>query len=174
MEKTRPIAGPGTAGTWWWWILLRHAMRWTSWTHQKRLGSFMDSRLWRLLLGPGRGIGRLVTGAMGLAMKALSTIMGSQLLSDIASFVQSLDATFRRFPRKKADRTYALLKKTGVPSFVVVSAAEPDALREASFLSSTGLSQENMPLAGLILKPHSSAVVRIAGGKRAIDGNRVR
>ena len=23
----------------------------------KRLGSFMDSRLWRLLLGPGRGIG---------------------------------------------------------------------------------------------------------------------
>ncbi len=24
----------------------------------KRLGSFMDSRLWRLLLGPGRGIGR--------------------------------------------------------------------------------------------------------------------
>ena len=32
----------------------------------KRLGSFMDSRLWRLLLAPGRGIGRLVTGAVGL------------------------------------------------------------------------------------------------------------
>ena len=31
----------------------------------KRLGSFMDSRLWRLLLAPGRGIGRLVTGAVG-------------------------------------------------------------------------------------------------------------
>src|SRR5690606_22009074 len=41
----------------------------------KRLGNFMDSRLWRLLLGPGRGIGRLVTGAMGLAMKAISTIL---------------------------------------------------------------------------------------------------
>ncbi|MWM06064.1 ArsA family ATPase, partial [Escherichia coli] len=34
----------------------------------KRLGSFMDSRLWRLLLAPGRGIGRLITGVMGLAM----------------------------------------------------------------------------------------------------------
>ena len=60
----------------------------------KRLGSFMDSRLWRLLLGPGRGIGRLVTGAVGLAMKALSTVLGSQMLSDAAGFVQSLDATF--------------------------------------------------------------------------------
>ena len=35
----------------------------------KRLGSFMDGRLWRMLLGPGRGIGRIVTGAVGLAMK---------------------------------------------------------------------------------------------------------
>src|SRR6202007_64933 len=63
----------------------------------KRLGSFMDSRLWRLLLAPGRGIGRLVTGAMGLAMKALSTVLGSQMLGDAAAFVQSLDATFGGF-----------------------------------------------------------------------------
>src|SRR3984885_3842179 len=114
----------------------------------KRLGSFMDSRLWRLLLAPGRGIGRLVTGAMGLAMKALSTIMGSQLLSDIGSFVQSLEATFGGW-REKADRTYALLKRRGT-QFVVVSAAEPDALREAAFFVDR-LSQEGMPLAGLLL-----------------------
>jgi anion-transporting ArsA/GET3 family ATPase len=114
----------------------------------KRLGNFMDSRLWRLLLGPGRGIGRLVTGAMGLAMKALSTVLGSQMLSDAASFVQSLDATFGGF-REKADRTYELLKRDGT-QFVVVSAAEPDALREASFFVDR-LSQEKMPLAGLIL-----------------------
>lgn len=114
----------------------------------KRLGNFMDSRLWKLLLGPGRGIGRLVTGAMGLAMKALSTVLGSQMLSDAASFVQSLDATFGGF-REKADRTYELLKRPGT-RFVVVSAAEPDALREASFFVDR-LSQEQMPLAGLIL-----------------------
>ena len=114
----------------------------------QRLGSFMDSRLWRLLLAPGRGIGRLVTGAMGLAMRALSTILGSQMLSDAAAFVQSLDATFGGF-REKADRTYELLKRRGT-QFVVVSAAEPDALREASFFVDR-LSRENMPLAGLIL-----------------------
>ena len=114
----------------------------------KRLGSFMDSRLWRLLLAPGRGIGRLVTGAVGLAMRAMSTILGSQMLSDAAAFVQSLDSTFGGF-RQKADRTYALLKRRGT-QFVVVSAAEPDALREASFFVDR-LSQEAMPLAGLIL-----------------------
>ncbi|MGV0749052.1 ArsA family ATPase [Mycolicibacter heraklionensis] len=114
----------------------------------KRLGSFMDSRLWKLLLGPGRGIGKLVAGALGLAMKALSTVLGSQMLSDAANFVQSLDATFGGF-REKADRTYDLLKRRGT-QFVVVSAAEPDALREASFFVDR-LSQEHMPLAGLIL-----------------------
>ncbi|MCV7314588.1 ArsA family ATPase [Mycolicibacillus parakoreensis] len=114
----------------------------------KRLGTFMDSRLWKLLLGPGRGIGRLVTGVVGLAMKAMSTILGSQMLSDAASFVQSLDSTFGGF-REKADRTYELLKRRGT-QFVVVSAAEPDALREASFFVDR-LSTENMPLAGLIL-----------------------
>jgi anion-transporting ArsA/GET3 family ATPase len=114
----------------------------------KRLGSFMDSRLWRLLLGPGRGIGRLVTGAVGLAMRALSTVLGSQMLSDAAAFVQSLDATFGGF-REKADRTYEILKRRGT-QFVVVSAAEPDALREASFFVDR-LSREAMPLAGLIL-----------------------
>lgn len=114
----------------------------------KRLGSFMDSRLWRMLLAPGRGIGRLVTGVVGLAMKALSTVLGSQMLSDAAGFVQSLDATFGGF-REKADRTYELLKRRGT-QFVVISAAEPDALREASFFIDR-LSQEKMPLTGLIL-----------------------
>ncbi|HEY6649041.1 MAG TPA: ArsA family ATPase [Mycobacterium sp.] len=114
----------------------------------QRLGSFMDSRLWRLLLAPGRGIGRLVTGAVGLAMKALSTVLGSQMLSDAAAFVPMLDTTFGGF-REKADRTYELLKRRGT-QFVVVSAAEPDALREASFFVDR-LSEEHMPLAGLIL-----------------------
>jgi anion-transporting ArsA/GET3 family ATPase len=114
----------------------------------KRLGSFMDSRLWKLLLGPGRGLGKLVAGALGLAMKALSTVLGSQMLSDAANFVQSLDATFGGF-REKADRTYELLKRRGT-QFVVVSAAEPDALREAAFFVDR-LSTERMPLAGLIL-----------------------
>jgi anion-transporting ArsA/GET3 family ATPase len=132
----------------------------------KRLGSFMDSRLWRLLLAPGRGIGRLVTGVVGLAMKAMSTILGSQMLSDAAGFVQSLDATFGGF-REKADRTYALLKRRGT-QFVVVSAAEPDALREAAFFVDR-LSREQMPLAGLILN-RTHPMLSALPVERAVDG----
>ncbi|MCV7385949.1 ArsA family ATPase [Mycolicibacter longobardus] len=132
----------------------------------KRLGSFMDSRLWKLLLGPGRGIGKLVAGALGLAMKALSTVLGSQMLSDAANFVQSLDATFGGF-REKADRTYDLLKRRGT-QFVVVSAAEPDALREASFFVDR-LAGEHMPLAGLILNRTHPMLCDLPI-ERAIDG----
>ncbi|GAB3219035.1 ArsA family ATPase [Mycolicibacterium hippocampi] len=130
----------------------------------KRLGSFMDSRLWRLLLAPGRGIGRLVTGAVGLAMKGMSTILGSQMLSDAAGFVQSLDATFGGF-REKADRTYELLKRRGT-QFVVVSAAEPDALREASFFVDR-LSTEHMPLAGLVLNRTHPTLCNLHADKAA-------
>ncbi|MCB0923455.1 MAG: ArsA family ATPase [Mycobacterium sp.] len=132
----------------------------------KRLGSFMDGRLWRLLLAPGRGIGRLVTGVMGLAMKAMSTILGSQMLSDASAFVQSLDSTFGGF-REKADRTYELLKRRGT-QFVVVSAAEPDALREATFFVDR-LSTEGMPLAGLILNRTHPMLCSLTV-ERAIDG----
>ncbi len=132
----------------------------------KRLGSFMDSRLWRLLLAPGRGVGRLVTGAVGLAMRALSTILGSHMLSDAAAFVQSLDSTFGGF-RQKAERTYALLKRRGT-QFVVVSAAEPDALREASFFVDR-LSEERMPLAGLILNRTHPTLCKLTV-ERAVDG----
>ena len=132
----------------------------------KRLGSFMDGRLWRLLLGPGRGIGRLVTGVMGLAVKALSTVLGSQMLSDASMFVQSLDSTFGGF-REKADRTYELLKRRGT-QFVVVSAAEPDALREAAFFVDR-LSEEGMPLAGLILN-RTHPMLCALPVERALDG----
>ncbi|MGV0624978.1 ArsA family ATPase [Mycolicibacter minnesotensis] len=132
----------------------------------KRLGSFMDSRLWKLLLGPGRGLGKLVAGALGLAMKGLSTILGSQMLSDAANFVQSLDATFGGF-REKADRTYELLKRRGT-QFVVVSAAEPDALREAAFFVDR-LSSEHMPLAGLVLNRTHPMLCDLPA-EHAIDG----
>jgi anion-transporting ArsA/GET3 family ATPase len=88
------------------------------------------------------------------------------MLSDAAGFVQSLDATFGGF-REKADRTYALLKRRGT-QFVVVSAAEPDALREASFFVDR-LSEERMPLAGLILNRTHPMLCSLPV-ERAIDG----
>lgn len=114
----------------------------------QRLGAFLDGRMIRIFTAPGRGLGRLLTGAMGLALKAVSTIVGSQMLSDASAFVQSLDSMFGGF-RERANRTYQLLQEPGT-HFVVVASAEPDALREASFFVER-LGEDRMPLAGLVL-----------------------
>ncbi len=114
----------------------------------QRLGSFLDGRFIRLLMAPGRGLTRIVTSAMGLALKGVSTVIGSQMLNDASAFVQSLDSMFGGF-RERATLTYQLLRESGT-SFVVVAVAEPDALREAAFFVDR-LSSEGMPLAGLIL-----------------------
>ena len=114
----------------------------------QRLGSFLDGRFIRLLMAPGRGLTRIVTSAMGLALRGVSTVIGSQMLNDASAFVQSLDSMFGGF-RERATLTYQLLRESGT-SFVVVAVAEPDALREAAFFVDR-LSSEGMPLAGLIL-----------------------
>ncbi|MEU0503934.1 ArsA family ATPase [Nocardia sp. NPDC005998] len=114
----------------------------------KRLGNFLNGRMIRVIMAPGRGVTRLVTGAMSLAVRAVSTIVGGQMLKDASNFLQSLESLFGGF-QDRADRTYAMLSKPST-HFLVVAAAEPDALREASFFVDR-LSTERMPLAGLVL-----------------------
>lgn len=114
----------------------------------KRLGNFLEGRMIRVIMAPGRGVGRFVTGAMSLAVRGVSTIVGGQMLKDASNFLQSLESLFGGF-RERANRTFAMLAKPGT-HFLVVAAPEPDALREASFFVDR-LSTEQMPLAGLVL-----------------------
>ncbi|EGD55087.1 ArsA family ATPase [Gordonia neofelifaecis] len=113
-----------------------------------RLGSFLSGRLMKMLVGGGRGVSRVLTGAMSMAMRGISTIVGGDILRDVATFVQSLDSMFGGF-QERANRTYELLKQPGT-EFVVIAAPEPDALREASFFVER-LSKDSMPLTGLIV-----------------------
>jgi anion-transporting ArsA/GET3 family ATPase len=118
----------------------------------QRLASFLDGRMIRLLSGParvgGRGLRRVVGGAVGLATRAVSTILGGQMLNDASAFVQAFDTMFGSF-RERSRTTYELLRKPGT-YFIVVAAPEPDALREAAYFVDR-LAGEGMPLAGLVL-----------------------
>ncbi|WP_132992414.1 ArsA family ATPase [Gordonia zhaorongruii] len=114
----------------------------------QRLGSFLSGRLMKMLVGGGRGVSRVVTGAMSMAMRGISTIIGGEILRDVAMFVQSLDSMFGGF-QERANRTYELLKQPGT-QFLVVAAPEPDALREASFFIDR-LAKDTMPLSGLVV-----------------------
>ena len=103
-----------------------------------------------LLTGPGgRAQPAQVLGAgFSLFTKAVSTILGGQLLADASAFVQAFDTMFGGF-RERATATYALLRSPGT-AFVVIAAPEPDALREAAYFVDR-LRTEDMPLAGLVL-----------------------
>ncbi|MGJ7909256.1 ArsA family ATPase [Actinopolyspora sp. H202] len=117
----------------------------------QRLSTILDGRLIRMLATPakagGKGIRRIVGAGFGMFAKAVSTIVGRQLLADAAAFVQAFDSTFGGF-RERADRTYRLLRSSGT-RFLVVASPEADALREASYFVER-LSTEHMPLAGMV------------------------
>jgi len=117
-----------------------------------RLGSFLDGRLIKILSAPakvgGMGAFKLLSGGFGLVTGALGKILGTNLLSEVQSFVSALDTMFGGF-RERAERTYQLLQTEGT-AFVVVAAPEPDALREASYFTER-LATDRMPMAGLVL-----------------------
>jgi len=118
----------------------------------KRLGSFLDGRLIRLLAAPakvgGRAYLRVFSAGVNIVTTTLTKILGGQMLSDVQTFVAALDTMFGGF-RKRAEHTYALLSDRST-AFIVVAAPERDALREASYFVDR-LAQEGMPLAGLVV-----------------------
>jgi len=118
----------------------------------KRLGSFLDGRVIKILAAPakagGRGMFKVVSAGFNIVTSVVTKVLGAQLLKDVAAFIAALDTMFGGF-RERADATYKLLKNPET-RFLVVAAPEPDALREASYFVER-LSAERMPLAGLVL-----------------------
>ena len=145
----------------------------------KRLGSFLDGRFIRILGAPargaGKGVGRVFGGAFGLVGGVLNKVLGTQLLSDVSSFVQAMESIFGGF-RARSEATYQLLQEPGT-AFTVVAAPEPDAIREATYFVDR-LASESMPLAGMILnrvvvppKHSMSAAEAEVGAERLSEAN---
>ncbi|GAB2863088.1 ArsA family ATPase [Streptomyces deserti] len=130
----------------------------------KRLGSFLDGRLIRLLTAPaklgGRAGMKFLNVGMSMMTGTLGKLLGGQLLKDVQTFVAAMDTTFGGF-RTRADATYKLLQAPGT-AFLVVAAPERDALREAAYFVER-LAAEQMPLAGLVLnRVHGSGADRLS------------
>ncbi|MFE9765155.1 ArsA family ATPase [Streptomyces sp. NPDC005808] len=130
----------------------------------KRLGSFLDGRLIRLLTAPaklgGRAGMKFLNVGMSLMTGTLGKLLGGQLLKDVQTFVAAMDTTFGGF-RTRADATYKLLQAPGT-AFLVVAAPERDALREAAYFVER-LAAEDMPFAGLVLnRVHGSGAAQLS------------
>ncbi|WP_353943302.1 ArsA family ATPase [Streptomyces sp. HUAS MG91] len=130
----------------------------------KRLGSFLDGKLIRVLMAPAKVGGRagmkFLNVGMSMMTGALGKLLGGQLLRDVQTFVAAMDTMFGGF-RTRADATYKLLQAPGT-AFLVVAAPERDALREAAYFVER-LAAERMPLAGLVLnRVHGSGAARLS------------
>jgi len=133
----------------------------------QRLSRFLDGRLIRLMTAPTRVSSRaylkFVNAWVGVATGAVTKVLGTQLLRDVQTFVAALDTMFGGF-RERAEDTYRLLQTPGT-AFLVIATPEPDALREASYFVER-LSQDRMPLAGLILnRVHPSPAARLSAAR---------
>jgi anion-transporting ArsA/GET3 family ATPase len=141
----------------------------------ERLGSFLDGQFMRVLIVPARKGGRaglrVFNAGMGVVSGILDRILGAQVLEDVRTFAGSLDAMFGSF-RERADATYRMLKEPGT-TFVVISAPEPDALREAAYFVDR-LSQDALPLAGLVVnRVHRPRATAITGDAAAAGAERI-
>ncbi len=132
----------------------------------QRLSTVLDGRIIRMLSAPARagglGIRKLVGAGFGLFAKAVSTIIGGQLLQDASAFVQAFDSMFGGF-RERATATYTLLRSPGT-AFLVVATPEADALREASYFVER-LAAEDMPLAGLVVNRTHPVLAELPAGR---------
>ncbi len=139
----------------------------------QRMSSALDGRMIRLLSGPARtggwGVRKVVSAGIMLFAKAVSTIVGGQLLADASAFVQAFDSMFGGF-KQRARKTYELLRSDGT-SFLVISSPEPDALREASYFVER-LAAESMPLSGLVVNRTHPVLTKLPAAKAiaAADG----
>ncbi|WP_406716559.1 ArsA family ATPase [Streptomyces althioticus] len=135
----------------------------------KRLGSFLDGKLIRVLLAPAKVGGRagmkFLNVGMSMMTGALGKVLGGQLLRDVQTFVAAMDSMFGGF-RTRADATYKLLQAPGT-AFLVVAAPERDALREAAYFVER-LAAEDMPLAGLVLNRVHGSGADLLSAERAL------
>ncbi len=114
----------------------------------QRLTSFLDGRMIRLLTSPGRGVMKVLGAGFSIFARAVTSVVGGQMLADAATFVQLFEGMLGGF-QERAQVTYELLRSSRT-AFVVVAVPEPDALREATYFADR-LRSERMPIAGLVL-----------------------
>lgn len=95
----------------------------------ERLARFLRHPIVRLLIAPGRGGLRVASIAAQPVLKIVSGIVGSGALSGAVEFLRAFEGMESEFTRRAV--AVATLLRSDDASFIVVTAPQPDALREA-------------------------------------------
>ncbi|MCU1493922.1 MAG: ATPase [Acidimicrobiaceae bacterium] len=98
-----------------------------------RLAGFLDNRVFRLLLTPGRAYLKAMSVATQLLLRTIGKVAGSEIVEDTIAFFQAFEGMEEGF-RERAARVERLLADAGT-GFVVVAAPRRDSMDQAEFFA---------------------------------------
>ncbi len=99
----------------------------------RRLTGFLDNRVFRLLVSPGRAYLRAMTLAAQLLLRTLARVAGSEIVEDTVAFFQAFEGMEQGF-RERAGLVERLLAEAAT-GFVLVAAPRRESVVEAEFLA---------------------------------------
>jgi anion-transporting ArsA/GET3 family ATPase len=136
----------------------------------RRLSRFLEHRLFRLLIAPGRGIVKAVNVAAQTFLRTVSRVVGGEVVDDAVAFFQAFEGMEEGF-RQRAARVNELLSADGT-AFLLVASPRRDTVEEAHFFAER-LGEADIAVRGLVVnRVHPSFAADVDGGARAGNGDR--
>jgi anion-transporting ArsA/GET3 family ATPase len=103
----------------------------------RRLSRFLDHRLFRLLVAPGRGFAKAINVAAQTFLRTVSRVVGGEVVDDAVAFFQAFEGMEEGF-RQRAQRVNELLADPAT-AFVLVASPRRDTVDEAHYFAVQGL-----------------------------------
>ncbi len=134
----------------------------------RRLTSFLDHRVYKMLMAPTRAYMKAVNVAAQAFIRTVGRVVGGEVLDDALSFFTAFDGMEDGF-RERAAHVQALLGADGT-SFVLVASPRRDTVEEAAFFADK-LRTSDLAVAGLVVNRMHP---RFGGGTPGADRQRAR
>jgi len=112
----------------------------------RRLYSFLENRVFRLLIMPTRAYLKAMTFAANALLRTISRVAGSEIVDDVMAFFRAFEGMEEGF-RERARRVEELLADPGT-AFVLVAAPREDSIDEAKFFAQR-LAESSIPVSAL-------------------------
>ncbi len=131
----------------------------------RRLTTFLDHRIYRMLMAPTRAYLKAVNVAAQAFVRTVSRIVGGEVLDDALAFFTAFEGMEEGF-RNRAAHVRALLGAPGT-SFVLVASPRRDTVDEAAYFAEK-LTGSDLTVAGLVVnRMHPRFGTASPGAERA-------
>ncbi len=114
----------------------------------RRLSRFLEHRLFRLLVAPGRGLVKAVNVAAQTFLRTVSKVVGGDVVDDAIAFFQAFEGMEEGF-RQRAARVNELLAAPET-AFVLVASPRRDTVEEAHYFADR-LHEAGIVVQGLVV-----------------------